>query len=204
MSSSHTYCLKRPLPLSVSTSRAISLLHEHSNIITLSPLVIEHHALSVSHGSSAGLSTTYSITDHIDYLPCGLFARNVTVTAEFSNQSDGTTTIRHAPLGFIIKERWSVQDSLEDLPKQPSKELVLTIELVASKLILPLFKNMMEKNHNGYINGMAKVILEDQTTITTWDAGLRVISGLYIGRTVILGWGIKRRIVSKITYLVNN
>jgi hypothetical protein len=38
---------------------------------------------------------------------------------------------------------------------------------MASKFILPLFKNMMEKNHQGYIDGMVNVILEDKTMTTT-------------------------------------
>jgi hypothetical protein len=161
MSSSHKYSLSRPLPVSISSSRAVSLLHEHSNIITLSPLVIEHHALPESQGSTSGLSTIYSITDRIEYLPFGLFTGSVTITAEFTNQDDGTMTIRHAPLGFIIKEHWSIQEGLGSSTKQTTKNLVLVIELIASKLILPLFKNMMVKNHNGYIDRMAEVILRD-------------------------------------------
>jgi hypothetical protein len=76
-------------------------------------------------------------------------------------------TIRHAPLGFIIKERWSAQEGLGGSPNQAPKELVLAMELMASKFILPLFQNMMEKNHRGYIDGVVNVILEDKTMTTT-------------------------------------
>jgi hypothetical protein len=45
------------------------------------------------------------------------------------NQDDGAMTIRHAPLGLIIKERWSVQEGLGGSPNQAPKELVLAIEV---------------------------------------------------------------------------
>jgi hypothetical protein len=89
------------------------------------------------------------------------------INCRFTNQDDGAMTIRHAPLGLIVEERWSVQEGLGGGPNQGPKELVLAIELMASKFILPLFKNMMEKNHRGYIDGMVNVILEDKTMTTT-------------------------------------
>jgi hypothetical protein len=162
MPSSHNYSLSRPLPVSVSSARALSILHEHSNIITLSPLVVDHHALPAIDNSAGSLSITYSITDRIDYLPLGLYSGNVTVMAEFTNQDDGVSTTRHAPLGFIIKERWIIREISENSAYKPAtNEIVLDVELIAGPLVLPLFKSMMEKNHNGYIDGMIKVLGED-------------------------------------------
>ncbi len=53
--------------------------------------------------------------------------------------------------------------------EQTAKELVLVleVELVASKVVLAVFKSMMEKNHQGYIDRMMKLIIEDSKTSTT-------------------------------------
>jgi hypothetical protein len=163
MSSSHHYTISRLLPTSVSSSRAISLLQEHTNIIALSPLVIEYHALPPSDESTTdSLSKSYSITDRIEYLPFGLYTANVTVTANFTNKDDGVIITKHAPFGITITERWLVQEGLDISAEQATtRELVLKVELIAGKLVLPLFKGMMLKNHDGYIDKMAKVILEN-------------------------------------------
>jgi hypothetical protein len=119
--------------------------------------------LPPSDESATDLSTTYSITDRIEYLPFGLYTGNVTVTASFTDQDDGVATTRHAPFGFTIKERWVVREGSSSSADQViTKELVLNVELIANKLVLPLFKSMMEKNHEGYIDGMTKVMSEDR------------------------------------------
>ncbi|RFU31486.1 hypothetical protein B7463_g4855, partial [Scytalidium lignicola] len=131
MPESHQYLISRPLPPAILTSRVISLLHEHSNIITLSPLVIEYHVLPAKELASEG-STSYSITDRIEYLPFGLYTGSVTVIAEFTNQNDGVTTVRQAPLGFTIKERWATQEiSAGGEENISTRELVLDVTLEA-------------------------------------------------------------------------
>lgn len=69
----------------------------------------------------------------------------------------------------MIKERWGVQEDSRGDSEQTAEELVLVleVELIASKVVLAGFKSMMEKNHQGYIDRMMKLIIEDSKTSTT-------------------------------------
>lgn len=164
MSSIHTYSVSRTLPASTSSSKIVSLLHTHSNIITLSPFVVAFQNSSQLQQSASELSEIYSITDRIELLPCGLLSRDVIVTAAFTNQDNGTIIERYAPLGFKIEECWSIKEELRTNSEQSTNWLVLEVKLTANKWVLPFFKSMMVKNHHGYIDGMLKVILEDAKT----------------------------------------
>lgn len=105
-------------------------------------------------------STCYSITDRIEHISCIGWTGNVTVTAEFTMQDDGVTTIRDAPLGFTIKERWAIQEQSGGEDKPTTRNVLLDVTLEAGQLILPFFKRMMEKNHEGYMDGMMQLLLE--------------------------------------------
>lgn len=60
-----------PLPSHIPRQLAIDILHSHSEIITLNPLVLEHHPIKAPRDAAADeyYSTWYEITERIQYLP---------------------------------------------------------------------------------------------------------------------------------------
>ena len=164
MSSSFYYSFLRPIPPGVSSDSVKSLLHEPSNIIKLSPIVLEYHEVSDSHDSrpQPPNSRLYAVTDFVSYLPFGLYTGTVTVNVEFATQEDGMLVTRHAPLGLVFRERWIVQErglsgaATEQVggTAKAESELALRVEMTGNYLTLLLFKGMMQKNHKAYLDEM--------------------------------------------------
>lgn len=158
--STHEYAFSRILPANILAEHAISLLHHHESIISLSPYVAEYHPLV---SPSTNTVRAYEIIDKINYLPFGLYSAKVSVKAEFTNKTSGVTTIRNAPLGITIQEDWSVQ------PLEPTTEndgtrveLTLKVKMSGSHFTLAIFKGMMERNHeNIYFAGMMNLLTKE-------------------------------------------
>lgn len=142
--SAHEYTLSRALPRHVSAEHAISLLHCYENIISLSPHVIKHDALT----SPADTTQLYNIVDKIDHLPFGLYSGKVPIKAEFTNNTNGVTSIRDAPSRLTLQEVWSVQPH-DDITEtgDAGNELVLEVKMSGSSAILTLLKNVIKKSH---------------------------------------------------------
>ncbi|KAK3342037.1 hypothetical protein B0T25DRAFT_586094 [Lasiosphaeria hispida] len=142
---SRKYTLTHPLPHIVPQS-AIATLHDHANIITLSDVLLTFRPLPTSEQKPG--SATYEITDAVSLLPCGLWDTTVSVIIEFVDVDDGVVVTRHAPMGMVILERWSVGDG----------ELRLEAELTAGTVVLRAFGGVMEGNHGRYLEKMVGVV----------------------------------------------
>jgi hypothetical protein len=99
-----------PLPAYITREAAIELLHDHSLMITLNPLVTHHgrcepprHALPEEMES-----VWYEITDKIEYVPGTPLAGNVTYTACMHDMPTGLQTHIHAPAGLEIRGKWQI------------------------------------------------------------------------------------------------
>ncbi|EEA19381.1 hypothetical protein TMatcc_009513 [Talaromyces marneffei ATCC 18224] len=99
-----------PLPSYVSRDAVLELLHDHSTIITLNPLVTHHgrtrppeHALPDEHSSA-----WYEITDKIEYIPGTSLTGSVTYTACMHDLPNGLQTHIHAPGGLEIRGKWQL------------------------------------------------------------------------------------------------
>ena len=99
-----------PLPSYVSRDAVLELLHDHSTIITLNPLVTHHgrtpppeHALPDEHSSA-----WYEITDKIEYIPGTSLTGSVTYTACMHDLPNGLQTHVHAPAGLEIRGKWQL------------------------------------------------------------------------------------------------
>lgn len=99
-----------PLPSYVSRDVVLDLLHDHSTIITLNPLVTHHgrttppeHALPDEHSSA-----WYEITDKIEYIPGTSLTGSVTYTACLHDLPNGLQTHIHAPAGLEIRGKWQL------------------------------------------------------------------------------------------------
>jgi hypothetical protein len=103
-------CNITPLPREISRETAVSMLHDHSAMIELNPLVLRHDMCDPPPNASpdeAEHATWYTITDKINYLPGGLYSSEISYKAGFYNLPVGLQTHVFAPAGVDIKSKWS-------------------------------------------------------------------------------------------------
>jgi hypothetical protein len=158
-----THITPLPSPL-VSRESVLALLHDHSTIITLNPLVTHHgrcpppeHALADELDSA-----WYEITDRIEYVPGTGLAVDVTYTACMHDIPTGLQTHIHAPAGLEMRGKWQVLGWLPgenerrtafeigaDQHGVPKEGLYLRedCEMKCNILLVPFVKRSIHKAH---------------------------------------------------------
>lgn len=151
-----------PLPSHVSRDAVLALLHDHSTIITLNPLVTHHgrctppaHALPDEQASA-----WYEITDKIEYIPGTGLTGSVTYTACLHDTPNGLQTHIHAPAGLEIRGKWQLlgwlpgekREVIEISAEQnaiPKEGLYLRedSELKCNFFLAPFVKRNLHKSH---------------------------------------------------------
>ncbi|KAJ5514084.1 hypothetical protein N7463_003636 [Penicillium fimorum] len=101
-----------PIPSSVPHQLALDILHSHSEIITLNPLVISHQPVKAPRDAVADeyYSTWYEITERVQYLP-GLGkmgSGKINFKGCFHNVEWGLETHMYAPMGIDLKSKWRI------------------------------------------------------------------------------------------------
>lgn len=160
MPSTQRYTLIRPVPSNVSREKLLALLHEATTIFHVSPVVVAWKEVEKdSDVSQTTPSRVYEVTDAVSFLPFGLYNTTVKVKVEFANFDDGVVITKHAILGLVFRETWTVKTSTgpdspagpADRPDGVSLELSLSVEMIGNPMVVPAFKGMMEKNHLMYL-----------------------------------------------------
>lgn len=118
MSKRTAYTIVTPLPPAITREIAVSLLHNHSEMIELNPLVIDHHRIKPPRQASADefQCVWYKITDRLTYLP-GIKGQ-VSFDACFHDLPVGLQTHIYAPLGLDIKTKWWVGGNMPGEPRE--------------------------------------------------------------------------------------
>lgn len=142
-----------PLPPTVSRETAVSMLHSHSEMIELNPLVIRHEKCKPPANAPPDEfhCTWYELTDRITYLP-GIKGQ-VSYKACFHDLPRGLQTHVYAPAGLEIKEKWSIGGN------EPGEEREV-IELGLSNLGVPreglYLREDVDMNCNIFLTGFVK------------------------------------------------
>ena len=152
-----------PLNQSISFAEILSALHNHSQMITLNPLVISH-VPAPTDNSETSVSTTYSITERISYLPFHLWDSEFTFTASFENTSSGLDTVTHAPAGVDLDSRWKVLSVGALLGRNDHKGCWLeeTVKVTCSILLMPYVKSSMKGSHAELRRRLEDVLMSEQ------------------------------------------
>ena len=110
-----------PLPAGISRELVMETLHAHTEMIDLNPLVQERHAIKPPPEATAEEYQRhwYSITDRVSYLPGGLMTGKVSYNACFHNLNNGVQIHSYAPMGLIIRGKWTMGGSLPGEPIEP-------------------------------------------------------------------------------------
>ncbi|CAG8887988.1 unnamed protein product [Penicillium egyptiacum] len=112
-----------PIPSSVPRQLALDILHSHSEIITLNPLVLSHQPISAPRDAVADeyYSTWYEITERVQYVP-GLGkigSGKISFKGCFHNVAWGLETHMYAPMGIDLRSKWRVAGNQRDEPPEP-------------------------------------------------------------------------------------
>lgn len=106
------YTVITPIPGFIPRQLALDILHSHSEVITLNPLVTSHKAITAPRTASADefYSTWYEIEERIQYVPgmgkvgSGL----ITFNGCFHNMPWGLQTHIYAPLNIDLRNRYRI------------------------------------------------------------------------------------------------
>ncbi|KAI4840254.1 hypothetical protein E4T44_07972 [Aureobasidium sp. EXF-8845] len=150
------YTVVTPLPPTVSRETAIEMLHSHSEMIELNPLVINHIKCKPPANAPPDEfhCTWYELTDRITYLP-GIKGQ-VSYKACFHDLPRGLQTHVYAPAGLEIKEKWSIGGN------EPGEEREV-IELGLGNLGVPreglYLREDIDMSCNVFLTGFVKKTL---------------------------------------------
>lgn len=123
------------IPSDIDARRVVDLLHNHSFVITLQPIVTRH-----SERSREVQIVCYDVWESIDLLPFGWWKQEIHFTATFEDKPDGVICRIEAPLGFGSRAEYTVRKtrSGELLSATPS-----TVEMGARDEAGALFPGMV-------------------------------------------------------------
>jgi hypothetical protein len=117
-----------PIPLHIPRQLAIDILHSHSEIITLNPLVLEHKPIKAPRDAKADefYSTWYEITERIQYIPGAgkLGSGKISFKGCFHDMPWGLQTHILAPMNIDMRNNWRIAGSQPGEPPE-TKELGL-------------------------------------------------------------------------------
>lgn len=106
------YTVVTPIPGFIPRQLAIDILHAHSEVITLNPLVLSHRPIPAPRTAAADefYSTWYEIVERIQYVP-GIGragSGQITFSGCFHDLPWGLQTHIYAPLGIDLRHRYRV------------------------------------------------------------------------------------------------
>ncbi|KAH7189631.1 uncharacterized protein B0J16DRAFT_118204 [Fusarium flagelliforme] len=120
-----TLTIITPIPGFIPRQLAIDLLHSHSEIITLNPLVLSHKPIPAPRNAAADeyYSTWYEITERIQYLP-GLGkmgSGKLTFNGCFHDMPWGMQSHIYIPLGIDMRNKYRIMGNQPGIepPEQP-------------------------------------------------------------------------------------
>lgn len=93
-----------PITDDVDPKNVIDLLHDHSFIITMSPIVTKH-----SEKAREGPKITYDIYEKVDLLPFGWWRHEIKFLCSFHDQHDGQVSELQAPMGVTSRATYTVR-----------------------------------------------------------------------------------------------
>jgi hypothetical protein len=107
-----TFTVITPIPGFIPRQLAIDILHSHSEVITLNPLVIEHHAIPAPHNAETDeyYSTWYEITERIQVVPgIGRMGSSIIkFNGCFHDMPWGLQTHIYAPMNVDLRNKYRI------------------------------------------------------------------------------------------------
>lgn len=131
-----TMTIITPIPGFIPRQLAIDMLHSHSEVITVNPLVLSHKAISAPRNAAADeyYSTWYEITERIQYVPGmgKIGSGKISFNGCFHDMPWGLQTHIYAPMSVDMRNRYRVQGNQPGIEAPEASEIGLE-ELGAPK-----------------------------------------------------------------------
>ncbi|KAJ5703693.1 hypothetical protein N7493_011618 [Penicillium malachiteum] len=147
------------LPSSIPRQLALDILHSHSEIITLSPLVLSHHPIKAPRHATADeyYSSWYEIIQRVQYVPGigKMGSGKISFKGCFENVPWGLKTHTYPPMGIDLKSKWRVAgnepheepDITETRPSgapQNGLYLLEEVEIKCNMTLMSFVKNQLK------------------------------------------------------------
>ena len=117
-----------PIPSHIPRQLAIDILHSHSEIITLNPLVLEHNPIKAPRDAAADeyYATWYEITERIQYIPGmgKMGSGKISFKGCFHDMPWGLQTHIYAPMNIDLRNNWRIAGNQPGEPPE-TRELGL-------------------------------------------------------------------------------
>lgn len=94
------------IPKDVDPNALISLLHDHSFLINMQPIVTRHQ---IRERDPTTGKITYDVWENIDLLPFGLWKHEIQFTSAFTDTREGVISDVEAALGFVSEATITVK-----------------------------------------------------------------------------------------------
>ena len=137
-----------PIPADVKAEELIRLLHNHSFLITMSPVVTRHSVREEDNHDSNNHTTTgkkvsYDVWENLNFLPFGLSAYELQFMAAFTDKADGVISYLEAPMGFVSEANYTVKKGASVEGNGDGCVLEEVIESACSVLFRPFVEATM-------------------------------------------------------------
>ncbi|KKK13081.1 hypothetical protein P175DRAFT_0490711 [Aspergillus ochraceoroseus IBT 24754] len=171
MRKKETYTIVTPIPSCVPRQLAIDILHSHSEIITLNPLVLSHRPIKAPRDAAADeyYSTWYEITERVQYVPGigKMGSGKIKFKGCFHNVSWGLQTHMYAPMGIDLQSKWRIGGNQPDEPPElqeshlgnaPKNGLYLreNIEIECNITLMSFVKNQLKASSKVLVDRLIK------------------------------------------------
>jgi hypothetical protein len=116
--------LIRPIPAFIPRSLALDVLHDHSEVITLNPLVLSHRAITapIDAPPDEALSRWYEITERIQFIP-GLGkagSSTINFNGVFHDVPWGLQTHIYAPMNIDMRAQYRIAGTQPGVDQEPA------------------------------------------------------------------------------------
>ena len=155
-----------PLPAKIPRQLAIDMLHNHTEMIELNPLVIEHHPIKAPKNAAADefFAVWHELTDKVQYMP-GVSSK-VSYKGVFHDMPWGLQTHIYAPLGLDIRDKWQIRGNQPGEPREhrelgdkaPHDGLYLRedIDMTCNIVMTGFVRKTLEKAHAVLVERLMK------------------------------------------------
>ncbi|KAJ2965924.1 hypothetical protein NQ176_g10387 [Zarea fungicola] len=122
-----TYTIITPIPSFIPRQLALDILHSHSEVITLNPLVLSHKPIAAPRNASADeyYSTWYEITERVKVIPgIGKFGSGqISFNGCFHDMPWGLQTHIYAPMSIDLRNKYRIGGNQPGVEPPEQREL---------------------------------------------------------------------------------
>ena len=134
------------LPPEATSENAIALLRDHDWLIRLDPEFMSY-TIDDPPPSANPSSKFYTVTDHMEALPRGLWDTTVRFSAEITDIPNGIEWRIRAPLGLVQTSFWKIVPAQSEGDAQV--DLLEEVEICCSRLLMGTVRSKIEGNWGG-------------------------------------------------------